>query len=125
MNEPQYLLPPPINLTTQDLGNVRISHSNAKIRGSSISTSLGKAVSELRRAPLSDLARAFGTSKKRKKGVSQGGEVEVPFSRGYDAQQAKCAPAELDQTSRGRISKHKVMSEDVGGVGIARGTSCK
>ena len=51
--------------------------------------------------------------------------MEVPFSRGYDAQQAKCAPVDLDQTSRGRISKHKVMFEDVGGVGIARGTSCK
>ena len=59
-------------------------------------------------------------SKKRKKGVSPGGDVEVPFSGGYDA---NCAPEEVDQISRGRISKRKVMSEDVGGVGIARGTS--
>ena len=96
------------------------------MRGSSISTSLGKAVSELGRDPSSDLARAIGLSKKRKKGVSQEGEVEVRFSEWrIRCPAAKCAPVELDQTSRGRISKHKVMSEDVGRVGIARGTSCK
>ena len=70
-------------------------------------------------------------SKKKKKGVSQGREVEkkyrkekwAPFSGGYDAQQAKCAFQELDQISGGQISKHKVMSEDAGEVGIARGPS--
>ena len=56
------------------------------------------------------------------KEVSQG-EVEAPFSGGYDAQQAKCAPQELDQISGGQISEHKVMSEDAGEVGIARGPS--
>ena len=89
------------------------------MRGSSISTSLGKVVSELRRNPSPDLARVFDM--KRKKGGSQGGEVEVPFSGGYDAQQAECAPEELVQISQEQIFKHKVMSEDAGEVGIARG----
>lgn len=45
---------------------LRVSRGNAKIRGSSISTSLGTAVSKSRRSPLSDLGRAFGMSKKKK-----------------------------------------------------------
>ena len=76
----------------------------------------------MRRDPSPDLARVFDMSKKRKKGGSQG-EVKVPFSGGYDAQQAECASEELVQISQEQISKHKVMSEDAGEVRIARGSS--